>query len=115
MSFSLIPSAFAADPAAAGPTGPMALLSGIGPFLVILPLFYFLLIRPQQKKAKETQAMLQALQKGEEIVTTGGLVGRITKTTDQFLTIELADGVEVLIQRSAIAQKLEKGTIKNNK
>ncbi len=52
--------------------------------------------------------MLQALQKGEEVVTTGGLVGRITKTTDQFLTIELADGVEVLVQRGAITQRLEK-------
>lgn len=114
MSFSLIPSAFAAD-AAAAPAGAFSGLMQIAPMVVIFVLFYFLLIRPQQKKAKETQAMLQALQKGEEIVTTGGLVGRITKTTEQFLTIELSDGVEVLIQRSAIAQRLEKGTIKNNK
>lgn len=114
MSFSLIPSAFAAD-AAAAPAGPLGSLMSFLPMIVIFVLFYFLLIRPQQKRAKETQAMLQALQKGEEVVTTGGLVGRITKTTEQFLTIELADGVDVLVQRGAISQRLEKGTIKNNK
>ncbi|MDR3427388.1 MULTISPECIES: preprotein translocase subunit YajC [Silvimonas] len=109
----LIPSAFAADAGASA--GPMGGLLSFAPMIVIFVLFYFLLIRPQQKRAKEQQAMLQAVQKGDEIVTTGGLLGRVAKATDAYLTIELADGVEVLIQRSAVAQRLEKGTIKNNK
>ncbi|GGP20831.1 preprotein translocase subunit YajC [Silvimonas iriomotensis] len=110
----LIPSAYAADAGAAA-ASPAAGLLQFAPMVVIFVLFYFLLIRPQQKRAKEQQAMLQAVTKGDEIVTTGGMLGRVTKTTDNYLTIEVADGVEVQIQRSAVAQRLEKGTIKNNK
>ncbi|STQ89973.1 preprotein translocase subunit YajC [Iodobacter fluviatilis] len=85
------------------------------PMIVIFVLFYFMLIRPQQKRAKEQQAMLAALAKGDEVVTSGGMVGRITKVNEQYVTLELADGVEILFQRSAVAARLEKGTIKNNK
>nr|WP_308419228.1 preprotein translocase subunit YajC [Andreprevotia sp. IGB-42] len=85
------------------------------PMVVIFVLFYFMLIRPQQKRAKEQKAMLDALGKGDEIVTTGGIVGKITKAGDAYLTLELADGVEILVQRAAIAQRLEKNTLKNNK
>jgi preprotein translocase subunit YajC len=74
--------------------------------------FYFLLIRPQQKKAKEARAMLDALEKGNEIVTAGGIVGRINKLTDQYATIEVAPNVEMTVQRGAISQLLPKGTIK---
>jgi len=74
--------------------------------------FYFLLIRPQQRKAKETRAMIEALQKGDEVVTAGGIVGRIAKLTDQYATIEIAPGVEVNVQRVAISQVLPKGTVK---
>ncbi|MBB5192775.1 preprotein translocase subunit YajC [Silvimonas terrae] len=110
----LIPSAFAAD-AGAGAAGAAGGLLSFLPMVVIFVLFYFLLMRPQQKRAKEQQAMLQAVTKGDEIVTTGGILGRVSKATDTYLTIEVADGVEVQIQRSAVAQRLEKGTIKNNK
>jgi preprotein translocase subunit YajC len=83
------------------------------PMLAIVAVFYFLLIRPQQKKAKETRAMLAALQKGDEVVTAGGVVGRISKLGDQYATIEIANGVEMNVQRGAVAQLLPKGTIKS--
>src|SRR5438552_2116625 len=82
------------------------------PMIAIFVVFYFLLIRPQQKKAKETRAMLSALQKGDEVVTAGGIVGRISKLGDQYATIEIANGVEMNVQRAAVAQILPKGTIK---
>jgi len=82
------------------------------PMIAIFVVFYFLLIRPQQKRAKETKAMLEALQKGDEVVTAGGLVGRIAKLTDQYAAIEIAPNVEISVQRAAIAQLLPKGTIK---
>jgi len=82
------------------------------PMIAIFVVFYFLLIRPQQKKAKETRSMLDALEKGNEIVTAGGIVGRITKLSDQYATVEVAPNVEMTIQRGAISQLLPKGTIK---
>jgi preprotein translocase subunit YajC len=82
------------------------------PMIAIFIVFYFLLIRPQQKKAKETRAMLAALQKGDEVVTAGGIVGRIAKLGDQYAAVEVASGVEVNVQRGAVAQILPKGTIK---
>jgi preprotein translocase subunit YajC len=82
------------------------------PMVAIFVVFYFLLIRPQQKKAKEAKAMLEALQKGDEIVTAGGLLGRISKLGDQYLTVEIASGTEIMVQRGAVAQLLPKGTIK---
>ena len=82
------------------------------PMIAIFVVFYFLLIRPQQKRAKETKAMLEALQKGDEVVTAGGLVGKIAKLTDQYAAIEIAPNVEISVQRAAIAQLLPKGTIK---
>jgi len=83
------------------------------PMIAIFVVFYFLLIRPQQKKAKEAKAMLDALQKGDEVVTAGGLLGRITKLTDQYATVEVAENTEITVQRPAIAQLLPKGTIKS--
>ena len=82
------------------------------PMVAIFVVFYFLLIRPQQKKAKEAKAMLEALQKGDEIVTAGGVLGRISKLGDQYLTVEIATGTEIMVQRGAVAQLLPKGTIK---
>ena len=82
------------------------------PMVAIFVVFYFLLIRPQQKRSKETKAMLSALQKGDEIVTAGGIVGKITKLTDAYATVEVAANVEMTVQRSAISLMLPKGTIK---
>jgi len=82
------------------------------PMIAIFAVFYFLMIRPQQKKAKEARAMLDALEKGNEVVTSGGLVGRISKLADQYAVIEVAPNVEITVQRGAIAQLLPKGPIK---
>ena len=82
------------------------------PMIGIFVIFYFLLIRPQQKRAKEQRTMLGALQKGDEVVTAGGVVGKIAKLTDQYASIEIAPNVEVNVQRHSIAQLLPKGTIK---
>ena len=89
------------------------LLGGVLPMVAIFVVFYFLLIRPQQKRAKETKTMLQALQKGDEIVSAGGIVGKISKLTDSYATVEVAPGVEMTIQRTAISLLLPKGTIKS--
>ena len=82
------------------------------PMIAIVVVFYFLLIRPQQKRAKETKAMLQALQKGDEVVTAGGIVGKISKLSDAYADVEIAPNVEVTVQRSAISLLLPKGTLK---
>ena len=82
------------------------------PMIAIVVVFYFLLIRPQQKRAKETRAMLEALQKGDEVVTAGGVVGRIQKLSEAYADLEIAPNVQVTVQRSAISLILPKGTIK---
>ncbi len=93
---------------------------GGDPFLGILPIvflfviFYFLLIRPQQKRAKEHKKMVEALSKGDEVVTNGGLLGRITKVGDHFVTLEIAESLEVRVQRNAVAALMPKGTMKSS-
>ena len=82
------------------------------PMIAIIVVFYFLLIRPQQKRAKESKAMLSALQKGDEVVTAGGVVGKISKLGEAYADIEVAPNVEITVQRSAISLLLPKGTIK---
>ena len=106
MAFDLITPAYAQ--AAPGGSDLMTFL----PMIAIFVVFYFLLIRPQQKKAKEAKAMLEALQKGDEVVTAGGMLGRISKLTDQYATVEVGPNTEVTVQRQAIAQLLPKVTIK---
>jgi len=83
------------------------------PMIAIVVVFYFLLIRPQQKRAKETKAMLEALQKGDEVVTAGGVVGKISKLSDAYANVEIAPNVEITVQRSAISLLLPKGTLKS--
>jgi preprotein translocase subunit YajC len=73
---------------------------------------YFVMIRPQMKRQKEQKAMLDALAKGDEVVTTGGVLGKISKLGDSFLHVEIANGVEVQVQRGAVIQVLPKGTLK---
>lgn len=78
----------------------------------IFVLFYFMLIRPQNKRAKEHRDLVSKLQKGDEIITSGGLVGRVVNLDEQFIKISLADGVEVHLQRQAVSTVLPKGTLK---
>jgi preprotein translocase subunit YajC len=82
------------------------------PIILMFGILYFLMIRPQMKRAKEQKAMVEALQKGDEVVTAGGVVGRISKLGEQYLTLEIAPNIEVVVQRSAVQVPLPKGTIK---
>jgi len=80
--------------------------------VVFVAVFYFLLIRPQQKRMKEQQNMLSKLATGDEVVTSGGVLGRITDVGDTYLTLEIADGVRIRVQKAAVTQVVPKGTIK---
>ncbi len=96
---------------AAGPQ-PNALFQFL-PLVVLVILFYFMLIRPQMKRSKEVRQMLGALAKGDEAVTSGGLAGKITVIGENYVTLEVADGVAVKVQKSAISSVLPKGSLKN--
>nr|WP_306441047.1 preprotein translocase subunit YajC [Methyloversatilis sp. XJ19-13] len=85
---------------------------GLLPILLMFVVLWFLMIRPQMKRAKEHKALIEALTKGDEVVTQGGMAGRITKVGDNFISVELAPNVEVAVQRQAIATVLPKGTLK---
>ncbi len=107
-----ISSAFAQTaPAAAGGGDMMSSLTGMLPLVLMFVVLYFVMIRPQMKKQKEHRAMIEALAKGDEVATAGGLLGKVTKLGDTYLSLELAPGVEVQLQRSAIVQVLPKGAI----
>ena len=109
MSF-LIPAAFAdAAAPAAGPAGTGFEWIFLVGFLVI---FYMMIWRPQAKRAKEQKSLLGSLQKGDEVVTTGGIAGKITKVSDAFVVLEVSDTVEMKFQKGAIAATLPKGTLK---
>ena len=82
------------------------------PLVLMFVVLYFVMIRPQMKKQKEHRTMVEALAKGDEVVTAGGLLGRVSKLGDNFISVEIANGVEVQLQRSAVAQVLPKGSIK---
>lgn len=104
----LISPAFAqASPQGQG--SPMSLLVMMGLMFVV---FYFFLIRPQSKRAKEHKAMLSALSKGDEVVTAGGIAGRVDELGDAFVTVEIAQGVKVKVQKHAVTAVLPKGTLK---
>jgi len=83
------------------------------PLVVIFVLFFFMIIRPQMKQAKEQRAMIAALQKGDEVVTSGGVVGKVTKVSESFVTVEVATNTEIIVQKQAIQTALPKGTIKS--
>ena len=99
-------------PAAAAGGDMQSSLMGMLPLVLMFVVLYFVMIRPQMKKAKEHKAMIQALAKGDEVATAGGILGKVTKLGDSFIDIEVAEGVEVHLQRSAVVQVLPKGSIK---
>ncbi len=106
-----ISQAFAqAAPAATG-DGQSSLFSLL-PLVLMFVVLYFVMIRPQMKRQKEHKAMVEALAKGDEVVTAGGFLGKVSKIGDIYIGVELANGVEVQMQRSAVTQVLPKGTIK---
>ena len=106
----LISNAYAQTAAAAGP---MESVMQFLPIILMFVVLYFLMIRPQQKKAKEHNALLEALGKGDEVVTQSGMVGRITKVSEDFVTVEIAANVEVQMQKPSIVVVLPKGTLKS--
>ena len=105
----LIPVAHAQ--AAGAPAAPSMMSTLLFP-VVLIAIMYFLMIRPQMKRQKEHRAMIDALSKGDEVATAGGILGTVTRLSEGVLYIQIAQGVEVQIQRSAVAQVLPKGTIK---
>ena len=108
MSF-FISDAMAEAAPAAQQTDPMSSLIFFGGMILI---FYFLLIRPQQKRAKEHRNLVEALSKGDEIVTNGGLLGKIVEVGEQYITVELAENVQIKMQRQAVGSILPKGSLK---
>ena len=105
-----ISSAFAQTAGAAGDT--QSSLMSMLPLVLMFVVLYFVMIRPQMKKQKEHKSMIDALAKGDEVVTSGGVLGKVSKLGDTFLGLEVANGVEVQIQRSAVVQVLPKGSVK---
>ncbi|MFZ4287244.1 preprotein translocase subunit YajC [Variovorax sp. HJSM1_2] len=108
-----ISSAFAQTaPAAAAGGDMMSSLTSMLPLVLMFVVLYFVMIRPQMKKQKEHRAMIDALAKGDEVATAGGLLGKVTRLGEGTIGVEVASGVEVQLQRSAVVQVLPKGTIK---
>lgn len=99
---------------AAGGAGGDAGLLGFLPIILMFVLLWFLMIRPQMKRQKEHRAMIEALAKGDEVATAGGLLGKVTRLGDSYLGVEVANGVEIQVQRTAVVQVLPKGTIKSS-
>lgn len=95
---------------ALGATG--GFLGQYGFLILMFVAMYFLMIRPQQKRAKEQKTMMEALAKGDEVVTAGGVLGRISKISDQYLTLEISSGAELMVQKNSVTMVLPKGTIK---
>ncbi len=99
--------------AAAAPLSTTDTLMSFLPLVVIFVLFWFMIIRPQMKRAKDQGKMLEALQKGDEVITSGGQVGRVVKVSEQFVSLEIADNVITNVQKSTVQTMLPKGTIKS--
>ncbi len=104
---------FISDAMAEGGAPTDAGLLGFLPLIIIFVIFYFLIIRPQVKRAKDHKKLTESVSKGDEVVTGGGLLGKVADVNDNFVTLEISDGVEVKIQRQSVASLVPKGTIKS--
>jgi len=109
----LISTAHAQQAAATATSGPMDSLTQMLPIVLMFVVLYFLMVRPQMKRAKEHKALIEALSKGDEVVTQGGIAGRVTKINDNFIAVEISDNVEIQVQKQAISLVLPKGTLKS--
>ena len=98
---------------AAASSDPTGGLMQLLPMILMLAVLWFLMVRPQMKKAKDHKALIAALAKGDEVVTGGGLVGKIIKVGENYVTLEIAEGTEVVVQKPAIGLVLPKGTLKS--
>ena len=109
----MISLAYAQTAGAGAAADPMGSLMQFAPLLIMVAAMWMLFIRPQMKKAKEHKALIEALAKGDEVVTSGGLVGKIAKVGDNYVTLEIAAGTEITVQKPAIGLVLPKGTLKS--
>jgi preprotein translocase subunit YajC len=100
----------AAPAATAAAESPLGSLGSMLPLVLMFVVLYFIMIRPQMKRQKEHKAMIEALAKGDEVITSGGLIGRIAKLGETYAHVEISNGVEIQVQRSAVVQVLPKGT-----
>jgi preprotein translocase subunit YajC len=107
-----ISNAYAQTTAAADP-GLMGSLTTFAPLIIMFVVMYFLMIRPQQKRQKEMKAMMDALTRGDEVVTAGGILGRVVQVKDAYVTLEVAAGTEMVVQKNAVTTLLPKGTLKS--
>jgi len=108
----LISNAFAqAAPAAA--QDPLSSITGILPLIFMFVVLWFLMIRPQMKRAKEHKALIEGLQKNDEVLTQGGIVGKVVSISDAYVTVEVAANTQIIVQKQAIGAVLPKGTIKS--
>ncbi|MBP0627894.1 MULTISPECIES: preprotein translocase subunit YajC [unclassified Cupriavidus] len=105
----LISNAFAQTAGAGGAAG--GLMSFL-PIILMFAVLWFIMIRPQMKRQKEAKAMLEALAKNDEVVTAGGILGRVTRVTDQYVSLEISEGTEITVQKNAVTAVLPKGSLK---
>ena len=105
----LISNAFAQTTGTGGAAG--GLMSFL-PIILMFGVLWFIMIRPQMKRQKESKAMLEALAKNDEVVTAGGILGRVTKVTDQYVSLEISEGTEITVQKNAVTAVLPKGSLK---
>jgi len=101
-----------AQTAGAADASLMGNLSTFVPLILMFVVMYFLMIRPQQKRAKEQKAMMDALARGDEVVTAGGILGKVSKVNDLYVTVEVAAGTEIVVQKASVTTLLPKGTLK---
>jgi preprotein translocase subunit YajC len=97
---------------AAGAASTESSLMSFLPIILMFVVLYFVMIRPQMKRQKEQKSMLDALAKGDEVITAGGIAGKVTKVSDAFVSVEVSNGVDIQIQKSAVTTLLPKGTLK---
>lgn len=105
--FSLIPSVLAQTPQPAAPAGPQGMLGMFVPMAVVFAIFYFLILRPQKKRDQQHQALVTALQKGDEVVTQSGVFGKIAGITDKVITLEIAQNVKIKVLKTTVLQKVD--------
>ena len=108
-----ISNAYAQAAAPAANTGLMGNLGVFAPLLIMFVVMYFLMIKPQQKKAKEQSEMMAALAKGDEVVTAGGILGKVSKVNDTYVAVEIAANTEIWVQKHSVTTVLPKGTLKS--
>ena len=108
-----ISNAYAQSAGTAADVGMMGNLTTFAPLVLMFVVMYFLMIRPQQKRAKEQKTMMDALAKGDEIITSGGILGRVSKVSDTYVTVEIAANTDIVVQKNSVTTLLPKGTLKS--